>query len=315
MHHGAGFAGRIIDQNRDCRPMTDTLFLPLALAFIMFSLGLSLRVADFRTVLGDWRALGVGLLAQIFLLPLVAMAIGIGLGLSEPMLLGLMILAASPGGVSSAFLTHLARGNTALSLVMTVSSSLLAVVTLPFLINALLHWQAGGSPVSGELRPGDMPLGKLLAGVLLVTTLPVLAGMFLRLRSGLIGERGEIWIGRLATAFFVAIVIVTFVSHRETIVNGLPEVGAATVLLNLVAMVGGALLARAACLGRRETIAIALECGLQNAGMGIFIAISLFQVPQLAVPSVVYALTMNLGALVYLYFVRRQRAAGWAAVP
>jgi len=292
--------------------MIDTLFLPLALAFIMFSLGLSLRVADFRAVLGDWRALGVGLVAQVFLLPLVALAIGLGLGLSPTMLLGLVILAACPGGVSSAFLTHLARGNTALSLVMTTISSLLAALTLPLVINLLMLWQTGGLPAGALFRPGDMPLGKLLAGVLLVTTLPVIAGMLLRLRAGLIGERGEAWVSRLATGFFIAIVVVTFISHRQTIVAGLPEVGAATVLLNVVAMLGGALLAWAAGLARRENIAISLECGLQNAGMGIFVAISLFRQAELAVPSVVYALTMNLGALAFLFFVRRQRAGGLA---
>lgn len=292
--------------------MIDTLFLPLALAFIMFSLGLSLRVADFRAVLGEWRALGVGLVAQVFLLPLVALAIGLGLGLSPTMLLGLVILAACPGGVSSAFLTHLARGNTALSLVMTTISSLLAALTLPLVINLLMLWQAGGLPAGALFRPGDMPLGKLLAGVLLVTTLPVIVGMLLRLRAGLIGERGEAWVSRLATGFFIAIVVVTFISHRQTIVAGLPEVGAATVLLNVVAMLGGALLAWAAGLARRETIAISLECGLQNAGMGIFVAISLFRQAELAVPSVVYALTMNLGALAFLFFVRRQRAGGLA---
>jgi len=157
-----------------------------------------------------------------------------------------------------------------------------------------------------------MPLGKLLAGVLLVTTLPVVVGMLLRLRAGLIGERGEAWVSRLATGFFIAIVVVTFISHRQTIVAGLPEVGAATVLLNVVAMLGGALLAWAAGLARRENIAISLECGLQNAGMGIFVAISLFRQAELAVPSVVYALTMNLGALAFLFFVRRQRAGGLA---
>lgn len=292
--------------------MIDTLFLPLALAFIMFSLGLSLRVADFRAVLGEWRALGVGLVAQVFLLPLVALAIGLGLGLSPTMLLGLVILAACPGGVSSAFLTHLARGNTALSLVMTTISSLLAALTLPLVINLLMLWQAGDLPAGALFRPGDMPLGKLLAGVLLVTTLPVVVGMLLRLRAGLIGERGEAWVSRLATGFFIAIVVVTFISHRQTIVAGLPEVGAATVLLNVVAMLGGALLAWAAGLARRENIAISLECGLQNAGMGIFVAISLFRQAELAVPSVVYALTMNLGALAFLYFVRRQRAGGLA---
>ncbi|WP_306607909.1 bile acid:sodium symporter family protein [Azonexus sp.] len=295
--------------------MIDTLFLPLALAFIMFSLGLSLRVDDFRTALGNWRGVAFGMLGQVVLVPLIAAMIGLGLGLSETMLLGLMIIAACPGGVSSAFLTHLARGNTALSLVLTVSSSLLALLSLPFIINTVLDWQSGGVPADALLQPGDMPLGKLLGGLLLVTTLPILCGMLLRLRFKLIGERGEQVVSKFATGFFVAIVIVTFASHSETILTGLPQVGTATVLLNVLTMLGGALLAWAARLQRRETIAIAMECGLQNAGLGIFVALSLFELPELAVPSVVYALTMNLGAIAFLFIVRSRRAAGWVAVP
>jgi len=295
--------------------MIDTLFLPLALAFIMFSLGLALRVDDFRAVLGKWRGLGIGLFGQIFLVPLIAAMIGLGLGLSEPMLLGLLIIAACPGGVSSAFITHLARGDTALSLIMTVISSLLALLTLPFIINAVMAWQTGDVPADAMFQPTDLPLGKLLGGVLLVTTLPILLGMFLRLKLQLVGERGERVISKIATGFFVAIVIVTFVSHRETILNGLPQVGTATVLLNVLTMLGGALLAWAANLHRRETIAIALECGLQNAGLGIFVALSLFERPELAIPSVVYALTMNIGAVAFLLIVRSRRSAGWVAVP
>ena len=295
--------------------MIDTLFLPLALAFIMFSLGLALRVDDFRAVLGKWRGLGIGLFGQIFLVPLIAAMIGLGLGLSEPMLLGLLIIAACPGGVSSAFITHLARGDTALSLIMTVISSLLALLTLPFIINAVMAWQTGDVPADAMFQPTDLPLGKLLGGVLLVTTLPILLGMFLRLKLQLVGERGERVISKIATGFFVAIVIVTFVSHRETILNGLPQVGTATVLLNVLTMLGGALLAWAANLHRRETIAIALECGLQNAGLGIFVALSLFERPELAIPSVVYALTMNIGAIAFLLVVRSRRSAGWVAVP
>ena len=295
--------------------MIDTLFLPLALAFIMFSLGLALRVDDFRRALASWRGIIFGMFGQVVLVPLIALMIGLGLGLSETMLLGLMIIAACPGGVSSAFLTHLAKGNTALSLVLTVSSSLLALLTLPFIINLVLGWQASGVAVDGVLQPSDLPLGKLFGGLLLVTTMPILLGMLLRLKFKLIGERGELVIGKVATGFFVAIVIVTFASHRETILAGLPSVGTATVLLNVLTMLGGLLLAWAANLHRREGIAIALECGLQNAGLGIFVALSLFERPELAVPSVVYALTMNIGAIVFLCLVRSRRAAAWVAVP
>lgn len=295
-------------------PMIENLFLPLALAFIMFSLGLSLRVDDFRSALGNWRGVVFGMLGQVVLVPLIAALIGIGLGLSASMLLGLMIIAACPGGVSSAFLTHLARGNAALSLLLTFASSLLALFSLPFVINIVLGWQAGATG-DIHLSTGDLPLDKLLGGLLLVTTLPILLGMMLRLKLAWVGERGERHVSRIATGFFVAIVIVTFGAHRETIINGLPEVGGATILLNVLSMLGGALLAWAAKLHRRETIAIALECGLQNAGLGIFVALSLFERPELAIPSVVYALTMNIGAIAFLFIVRHRRATGWIAVP
>lgn len=289
--------------------MIENLFLPLALAFIMFSLGLALRPGDFRAAVHDFRGIVYGLLGQVLMLPLLAFLIGQLLGLSPLSQLGLMIIAACPGGVSSAFLTHLARGNVALSLILTVTSSLLALITLPFIINAVLAGQAEGLR---SIEIGDLPLGKLLGGLLLVTSLPILLGMFLRLGTPWVSERGEQRVGKIATLFFMAIVLVTFIAHRETITSGLPEIGAATLLLNALSLGGGILLARLANLGRRESIAIAMECGLQNAGLGIFVALTLFQQPALAVPSVVYALTMNLGAITFLWLLRRQDARSFA---
>ena len=108
--------------------MIETLFLPLALAFIMFSLGLALRPGDFRVALYGWRGIAMGLCGQVLLLPLLAFLISVALDLSPTAQLGLMLIAACPGGVSSAFLTHLARGNIALSLILTVTSSLLALL-------------------------------------------------------------------------------------------------------------------------------------------------------------------------------------------
>ncbi|HHV48926.1 MAG TPA: bile acid:sodium symporter family protein [Rhodocyclaceae bacterium] len=290
--------------------MIETLFLPLALAFIMFSLGLALRPGDFRVALYGWRGIAMGLCGQVLLLPLLAFLISVALDLSPTAQLGLMLIAACPGGVSSAFLTHLARGNIALSLILTVTSSLLALITLPLIINAVV---AGQSTTDLQLlHTADLPLGKLLGGLLLVTTLPILLGMFLRLGTRWVSERGEQVVGKLATLFFLAIVLVTFVAHRETITTGFPEIGMATLLLNALSLCGGVLLARLAQLGRRESIAIAMECGLQNAGLGIFIALTLFQQPALAIPSVVYALTMNFGAIAFLWIVRRQAARMFA---
>ena len=150
--------------------MIENLFLPLALAFIMFSLGLALRPGDFRVALYGWRGIAMGLCGQVLLLPLLAFLLSVALDLSPTAQLGLMLIAACPGGVSSAFLTHLARGNIALSLILTVTSSLLALITLPLIINAVV---AGQSTTDLQLlHTADLPLGKLLGGLLLVTMRP-----------------------------------------------------------------------------------------------------------------------------------------------
>ena len=276
--------------------ITDFL-LPAALAFIMFSVGLSLKPADFRQVFTRSRGLVIGLIGQLMLVPIAALAVVSVMGLPPALAVGLLILAACPGGASSAFLTQLARGNTALSLTLTVISSLSALLTFPLLVE-LVFAHLGGDALSDGMRQlGNLPVGKLMASVLTVTTLPILLGMQVRRGARAFTERRERLIGRLATAFFVAIVLGTFLAHRQTILANLAAIGPATVVLNVVVMACSFALVAAFGSGRRDAIAVAMECGLQNAGLGIYVAIALLRQPELAVPSVVYALTMNIGAL------------------
>lgn len=287
------------------------VFLPLALAFIMFSLGLTLVVDDFRRVFTRPKAMLVGLVGQMLLVPLFAFVVARAWGLAPEMAVGLMILAACPGGVSSGLLTHLARGDTALSISLTAVTSIAAVVTVPFVVDlAMREFMQTGVSV-------DFPLLKMVRGVFLLTTVPVLLGMGLKAWRPALALRLERPAGRLATALFVLIVLATFVSQRQVLQDNLGSIGPAAMLLNLMVIAAGFAMAAAAGLLRRDRIAVATESGLQNAGLGIFIAAVVMQSPAMTVPSVVYALLMNLGAIGFVMLMRGidRRAGGERVCP
>ncbi|THF67349.1 bile acid:sodium symporter family protein [Pseudothauera nasutitermitis] len=290
--------------------MLAEMLLPAALAFIMFSVGLSLRTADFRLVFARPAALAAGLAGQLLLMPLVAFAVVLLTGMPDELAVGLMILAACPGGASSAFLTRLARGNAALSLSITVLSSLAALLTFPLLVKLVFVHLAGGAFAEGTRHLGALPMERLVGSVLAVSTLPTALGVLLRHWSGPCAAALERVVGRVALVFFAAIVLGTFLAHSETILASLATLGPAALLLNVLAMAGGYMLVAAVGAGRRDAVAGAMECGLQNAGLGIFVAITLLQRPPMAAPSVVYALMMNVGALALVYLARTRLLRG-----
>ena len=283
------------------------LLLPLALGFIMFSLGLTLVVDDFRRLLTRPKAVLAGLVGQVLVVPAAAWGIALAWGLPAEMAVGLMILAACPGGVSSGLLTHLARGDTALSITLTAITSA-AVATVPFIVDlSLRHFMNSGAGI-------EFPLASMVRGVFLLTTVPVVLGMGLRAWRPAFTTRVEVAAGRIATALFVLIVLATFFSQRQVLAENLGSLGPATVLLNLLVIGAGFGLATGAGLDRRDRIAVATECGLQNAGLGIFIASALLQSPAMTVPSVVYALVMNFGAIAFVALMRH-RASGAGGGP
>lgn len=274
------------------------LLLPLALAFIMFSLGLTLVVDDFKRVITRPKAMLVGLVGQLLLVPVFAFAVARVWGLAPEMAVGLMILAACPGGVSSGLLTHLARGDTALSISLTAVTSITAVVTVPFVVGfSMQQFMQTGVSV-------EFPLLKMVRGVFLLTTVPVVLGMSLKAWRPALAHRMERQTGRLATVLFVLIVLATFASQRQVLIDNLDSIGPAAMLLNLLAIAAGFAMAHAGGLQRRDRIAVATECGLQNAGLGIFIAAGVMQSPAMTVPGVVYALLMNFGAIGFVILMR-----------
>jgi BASS family bile acid:Na+ symporter len=277
--------------------------LPAALAIIMFAVGITLVPTDFTRLVARPRAVIAGLLGQVIVLPAAAWALAIAWRLPPEMAAGLMIVAASPGGASSALIAHLARGSAALSVTLTVLTSLAALVTMPLVV------QAGVGLFLAHDAPTQFSVGGIVRGVFVIATVPVAAGMLLRAWRPALIARLERPLSRVATLLFVAIVIATFVGQRDSLVANLPTVGPAAATLNVFMMAAGIALGRLFAVGRRDAIAIAADCGLHNAALGIFVATAVFQAPVLAVPSVVYALVMNVGAFGLIAFGRRWAAA------
>jgi BASS family bile acid:Na+ symporter len=266
------------------------LLLPLGLGFIMFALGLGLGLDDFRRALRQPRALSLGLLAQIVLLPLTAFLLASAFRLSPEAAVGLMVLAACPGGVTAGMVTHLARGETALSISLSALTSLLAFVTVPLVVGSSL------SHFMGDTSAVRLPAGQIAGGLVLVTLVPVGLGLWLK-ETNRVTTRTQQLIQRLATGVFALIVLHTFFVQWPAISADFPILAPACLALNLITMGTGFLLGAAARVSTRGRIALTVECGMQNSALGITLALSLLAQPTLAVPSVVYALLMNVTAL------------------
>lgn len=276
------------------------LCLPLALALIMWVIGLGLTPADFVRIGRRPRVILLGLLSQVVMLPLLAWGLIALLHLPAEIGLGLMLIAASPGGASAGLLTRLAGGEVALSVSLTACTSLCALVSVPLVI--------GLSPEHFALAagPAALPVADVARGLFLMATLPVACGMVLRHFCPQFVSRHELWATRGATLLFVLVVLATFVKQRDTLVQALPQLWPAILALCLAAAIGGFLLAYLGGCGRAASIAVAMETCLQNAAMAIYLALQVLHAPALAAPAVVYAFLMNVVALAAVFWFRRR---------
>lgn len=282
--------------------MITQVAIPAGLAVIMFAMGLTLTWGDFRLVFSRPRAVAVGLLCKMVVLPLLAFAL-VALFRPRPeFAVGLIILAACPGGITANLLTHLAGGATALAVSLTAFTSVVDTITVPFVVNLALHVFAG------QQEAVALPIGRMSAGLFAVATLPLLLGMALNRRRPALAARIERVARPLATLVFALIVVGAFVSQARIMWDNAAEVLPPALLLNAGCMAVAVVLGRLGGLERRETIAVTLETGLQNGALGIFVAATLLGSQAMMVPSIVYALVMNVTAIAFILLVRRVRA-------
>ena len=280
-----------------------TVVLPMALAVIMVGLGLELKVADFRRVASEPRGAAIGLINLIVISPLLAFVIAEIYSLPAGLAVGLVLLGTSPGGTTANLLTHLARGDTALSVTLTAISSAAAVVTVPvFLELAIGHFGA-------EELTGDLGMPGIVLRVLLVTIIPLAAGMWVRANRTELAERIVGPFKRISMAIFVLVVVGVIIAENDLVLDNFDDVAAAALTLNLAAMTISFTIARIARLDNRQATAISIELGVHNSTLAIAVGASLATV--LTVPAAVYASFMFItaGLFARVMYVRNGRAA------
>ena len=274
------------------------IVLPLALAFIMFALGLGLTFDDFARVARQPRDFVIGAILQIVLLPVVAFALVSVWSLSPELALGVMIIAAAPGGVTSNILTAFARGDVALSISLTAVISLLSVVTIPLVV-VFSYTQLIGD------EAGDVSVTATAVSVFVIVTVPVLIGLAVRRFAEGFAIRFDPIARQVSAVLFVIVLAGAIFQERANIVTYFAEAGLITLVLNLVMMGLAYFIARIFASGARQRITISIECGLQNGTLAIAVATLLFGGGQAVVPAATYSLIMFGTALVFIVFLRR----------
>ena len=273
--------------------------LPAALAVIMFGLGLSLSVDDFRRIGKSPRPVAVALAAQVVVLPLVCFGLVLALDLDPLLAVGMMLLAASPGGTTANLFSHLFRGDVALNITLTAVNSVLAVVTLPVVVNlALAHFDPADADDVG------LQLGKTLQ-VFAIVLVPVAIGMVVRRSAPGFADRADKPV-RIASAVVLALVIAgALLAERENLADYLADIGLIAVAFCAISLTLGYLLPRVLGVEPQQALASAFEVGIHNSTLAIAVAISVLDSVALAVPAAVYSVVMfPLAALAGWLFAR-----------
>jgi bile acid:Na+ symporter, BASS family len=275
------------------------LLLPLALGVIMLGLGMGLSLDDFRRVARYPRAVLTGLILQVMILPAVAFALALVFGLPPELAVGLMLLAASPGGATANIYSHLARGDVALNITLTAINSLLCLLTLPLILNFSLEYFLG----AGQYVPP--PVRKVIE-VALIIVLPVAIGMLVRAQAPRWAARVEKPLRLLSVLVLALLVAVAVAQERDTLVEFFAVVGLACLSFNLISMGVGYAAPIALKLPRRQAIAIAMEIGIHNGTLAIFIALNVLGNARISVPAAVYSLLMFVTAAVFAFLLNRR---------
>jgi BASS family bile acid:Na+ symporter len=278
--------------------ITDVI-LPLALAFIMFTLGLGLTFSDFARVAKMPKNFLVGLVSQLVFLPLVALIIVFVWPLQPELAIGLILIAAAPGGVTSNILTSFAKGDVALSISLTAVMSLLSVVSVPLVLGISMGLISDNSL-------GSISLTSIAISMFLIVTLPVLLGMIFRASLSYLTKRIEKIAKILSTALFVLVLIGAILAERQNLVEYFAQTGLVVLILNILMMTIAYYWAKLFSSGRPQLKAISLECGLQNGTLAIFVGTSVFGGGLYIVPAATYSVIMYLTSLIFIYFIRKR---------
>ena len=276
-----------------------TKIAPIALALIMLGLGLGLTGRDFLRVINNPKDFIIGFICQLLLLPIVAFILILILNLPIEIALGVMIIAAAPGGVTTNVMTKFANGDVALSISLTAIISLISIISVPFIVLKSADL-LGVTNISA-----DITMTAITLKMALVVTVPVILGMILRkFADNLISSNLSI-INKITTALFIIVFAAIWIEERENIFNYLKQAGFAVLVLNVVMMILAYYIAKFFATGMKQRKCISIECGLQNGTLAVFVATQMFNDIAYMIPTAAYALIMYLTGFALIFILRR----------
>ena len=275
-----------------------TKIAPIVLALIMLGLGLGLSLKDFTRIVRVPRDFIVGFFSQLVLLPIVALGLALILDLPSPIAIGLMIIAAAPGGVTSNILTSFAKGDVALSISLTAIISLLSVITVPFIIFTSLEL------LDFNMINKNISLLSMALQMFFIVTVPTLLGMVIRKFAANLTIKFEPLAKKISLLLFIIVLMGAIFSEKENIVKYFSDAGLITLFLNLLMMVIAFYLAQFFGTGIKQKKTIAIECGLQNGTLAIFVGTILFGGGPFIIPAATYSLIMFVTSILFVFLIR-----------
>jgi len=276
-----------------------TKIAPLSLALIMLALGMGLTVQDFTRVVKQPKDFLVGLVCQLIFLPIIAFALVFILDTPVELAVGLMIIAAAPGGVTSNILTKFANGDVALSISLTAIISLLSIITVPFIIFKSIDL------LNASASTNEISMTGISIKMFLVVTLPVILGMIIRRFANNFVSSNEKTIQTISLILFLIVLFGAIIQERANILPYMMKAGTITFLLNIIMMLIGFYVAKIFATGLQQRKCISLECGLQNGTLAIFVATQIFNDVTYLIPAAIYSLIMFATSLIFVFLIKK----------
>lgn len=273
-----------------------TVIMPFALGIIMLGLGLTLTIDDFKRVVKYPKAVFIGLFCQMILLPVVCFFVAKSFGLPPALAVGLMLLSASPGGATANLYSHLAKGDVALNVTLTAINSVLTIFSIPVIVNLSLGYFMGSEAY--------IPLQfKKVVEVFMIVLVPVAIGMLINKQFPAFSKKMEKPV-KIASALILAFVIIAAtVKEKDNVGTYFAQVGLAALTFNLISMLSGYFIPKLFRLPEKQNISIAMEIGIHNGTLAIFIALNALQNTAMAMPAAIYSLMMFFTAAAFGFLV------------
>lgn len=278
------------------------VFLPLSLAIIMLGMGMTLIPADFTRIVKYPKAVLIGLTNQLIVLPIIGFSLALAFDLDPIMAVGIMILAACPGGPTSNLITQVCKGNIALSVTLTAIASFVSILTIPFILSyALDHF---GSDMGITIK---LPIIDTILQIMVITVIPISIGMAIRRFKPSFAHKMEKPMRTASTVIFILVFIAVIAANYSLIGNAMKRVGLVTLLLNLATMCLGYLTARIFKLNLKSAISITIESGIQNGTLAFVIATTILNNIEMAIPTAAYSIWMFISGGFLMWFLGKRR--------